>query len=211
MNVLLSDGLRDQQHVGLQLQSLLDELLVGNLAAQVVSFDHLVTLDAVVTGEALTVHDGVDTDGMSVSTGGSTHHDDLAADVLLDILVGLLHGHDVRLDGHNMDVIIVDAVDTATVDHVEGELLVQSLVESHVGLFQTHLLGDLAGSLLTLSVILDGQGEAGLDLTIVHGIAVRLQLSQVQGSIEISLMGIVQSGTHSAATLPFISSMKGLK
>ena len=211
MNVLLSNSLRNQQNISVHLDSLLDELFVGNGAAHVQGLQHLVTLQTVVTSKALTVHDGVDTNGVSIGTGRSTNHHDLAADVLTDVLVDFFHAHGLFFHGDNMDVFVVDSVCTAAVNHVESELLIQRTMVSHVGLFQTHLLSQLTCSLLAALVILDGQSEANLSLTIVHGIAVGLDLGQIQGGIKVSLMHIVQTGTHYALPPSSISSIKGLK
>ena len=109
------------------------------------------------TGEALAVHDGVDAHGVGIGAGGCAHHNDLPADMLADIVVGVLHAHDIGLHGDDVDVLIVHGVDAAAVDHIEGELLVQGGVIGHVGLFQAHLLGDLAGSFFAPLIVLDGQ------------------------------------------------------
>lgn len=66
VDILLGDGLRDQGHISVKLLTLLEELLVGDLRAEVISLDHLVPLQAVMAGKALPVHDGVDAHGMGI-------------------------------------------------------------------------------------------------------------------------------------------------
>ena len=56
----------------MHLDTLGDELLVGHLTTEVVSVDHVVTLQAVVTCEALHIHDRIDTDRVRIGSRASS-------------------------------------------------------------------------------------------------------------------------------------------
>ena len=211
VDVLLGDGLGDQHHVGVDLGGLAEELLVGHLGAQVVGLHHLVALQAVVAGEALAVHDGVDAHGVGVGTGGGAHDHHLAAQVLLQELVVLVHVHGLVGDGLHHDLVVVDGVGQRAVDHIEGEVLVQLLAQGHVGVGQAHLLGDEHGSGRAAVVVLHRQGEGGLNLAVVHGVAVGLDAGQVQGGVKILVANLIQSGAHLPAPPFIMGARKGLK
>ena len=139
MDILLSNGLGDEKHIRINFKCLFKELLVRNLRAHVDCFDHLIAFEPVVAGKALAVHDGIYTDGMRVSSGGSTDHDDFSAEMLADVFISILHAHGLLFDRLNMDTLIVNAVDYGTVDDIEGEFLIEGFCDSDIGFFNAHL------------------------------------------------------------------------
>ena len=198
VHVLLGHGLGHQQHVCVQLYGLLHEVLVLHLGPQVVGFDHLVALETVVAREALPVHDGVDAHGVGVGARGRADEHQLPAEVAADVVVDLLHGHDAALHGLDLDVLVVHRVDAGAVDHVEGEILVQLHGTGHVGLLKAHLPGQLPGGLHAPLVVLHRQGEAQLHLAVVHGVAVGLDPSEIEGPVKALDAHIVESAAHLA-------------
>ena len=122
----------------MQFDALGDKLVVGHLGTQVIGLDHLIALQAIMAGIALHVHDGINTHRVGIGTCRSAHDDDLAADVLLDVLVGLVHVHRVALHLGDINGRIVHRVGAAAIAVEEGEARGQLLVEDHTGILQTH-------------------------------------------------------------------------
>src|SRR5699024_3486623 len=55
------------------------------------------------------------------------------------------------------------------------------------------------------------QGEGGLNLAVVHGVAVGLDAGQVQGGVKILVANLIQSGAHLPAPPFIMGARKGLK
>ena len=83
MQILLGDGLRDEDRVGVELDRLGDEHAVGNLAAEVVGVERAVALQPVVAVKALQVEHRVDPDAVRVGARARADDDDLAAQLAL--------------------------------------------------------------------------------------------------------------------------------
>ena len=83
MEVLLGDGLGDQDRVGLDLDRLGEQDAVGHLAAEVVGLEGAVALEAVVAVVALEVEHRVDSHAVGVRAGAGAHDHDPAPDLLL--------------------------------------------------------------------------------------------------------------------------------
>ncbi len=202
MDVLLGDGLGNEKHVGVDLERLFDKLLVRDLGAQVVSLYHLVALQPVMPGEALAVHYRVDADGMRVRAGGGADEYELSAEMLLDVLVGLLHAHRLLLDGDHVDVLVIHGVRDGAVNDEERELLIKRFGAGDVRLVDAHFADELAGGLHAAFIVLDGQGEGELHLAVVHRVAVSLYAGGIEFGIEIRFMRVVKSARH-GLHLPF--------
>ena len=212
MYILLGNGLGNKKNIGVDFNRLFDEFLVGNLCAHVDSFDHVVAFKSVMACKALAVHDCIDSDGVRIGAGGSADHDDLPAEMLANIFVGFCHAHGFLFNGLHMDVLIVNGMHNAAVNNIECELLVQRLCKRNVGFFNAHFADELACSFHALFIVLNGKGEAELNLAVVHGVAVCLEPCKVESCVKISLVGVIKSAAHYSLP-PFlcISSTKGLK
>ena len=93
VHILLRHSLGDNQRIGVQLQPLGDELLVRHLGTKVVGLHHLVTLQTIMAGITLHVHDGIDTDRMGVGACACANNHNLPSEMLLYIGVRLVHVH----------------------------------------------------------------------------------------------------------------------
>ena len=131
MHVLLRHGLGDEQSVGTEFNGFGYELVVGHLAAEVVRLYHVVAFQAIVSGEALHVHDGVDAHGVGVRARGGAYHYQRTAYLLAYEVIGLVHVPLRALYLGHMDGGIVHGVRTRAVAVEKGEALGQFLMVDH--------------------------------------------------------------------------------
>ena len=140
VNIFLSNGLRYQKGISFQLDRFGDELFIGNLTPQVVSLDHVVAFQSIVSGKSLHVHDGVDSHGVGVGSGTCTYNNQRTSDVFTDELVRFVHIPFRSFYFRDMDAREVHGVCAATVTVEEGESFGQFLVEYDLRVLESHFL-----------------------------------------------------------------------
>ena len=138
LNIFLGDGLGYQKSVGFQLDSFGNKLFIGHLTSQVVSLDHVVTFQSVVSGKSFHVHDGVDTHGVSVGSGTCTYNNQRTSDIFTDELVSFVHIPFRSFYFRNMNTREIHGVRAASVTVEEGVALGQLFVEYYLRVFKTH-------------------------------------------------------------------------
>ena len=117
VQVLLGDGLGDEDHVGAHLDRLRQQHAVGDLAAEVVGLEGAVALEAVVAVVALEVEHRVDAHAVRVRAGARADDHDLAPDVLGGEALDLVLAHVLDVEALALQRGEVDALRAAPVHH----------------------------------------------------------------------------------------------
>ena len=125
--------------IGIEFNGLCQKFLVGNLAAEVVGVEHIVSLKTVMACITFHIHDCIYADSMCVGSCTCSYHDKFTADILPDIFVALVHIHRRALHLGYVYVGIVYRVDQISVTVEKGESWSKFLAESHKRIFKTHL------------------------------------------------------------------------
>ena len=110
MNIFLGNGLTDYQGISMQLDTLGDKLLIGNLATKIVGVNHVIALQPIVAGITFHVHNGVDTHRVGIGTRRGSNNNYLSAYVLTDIFVTLMHIHSGRFHFGHMNAGIIHSM-----------------------------------------------------------------------------------------------------
>src|SRR5450830_1225742 len=173
VDVLLRDDLAHQDGVGIALERRLEELRAGDLRAHVERFHLGIALQAVVPGEALHVHDGVDADRVCVALDGRADDAEPAPELLFDEGVDGVVVHLLDLEVVPFDLVGIDAGVGAAVGHVKRVLGVDGLALGDAHGVEAELLQVLLADVGGLDLVGDRQGEGELNDPVVTSIAVR--------------------------------------
>ena len=107
------------------------------------------------SGKSFSVHNCIDTYGMSICTCGSTYYYDLSAEVLFDIFIHFIHRHGLFFYCLYMDISVVYCVNAAAVANVECKFCIQSMVMCYVDIFQSHQFAKLSCCFFSALIIFD--------------------------------------------------------
>ena len=94
-------------------------------------------------GVALHVHNGINTYGVGIRTGGSTDNDNLAPEMLTYVLVRIRHGHHIGFHFRNIDRLVVNGMGTTAITVEERKSRRQLLVVNDRWILHSHLLDEL--------------------------------------------------------------------
>src|SRR5659263_655190 len=145
----------------------------GDLRAHVERVHLGIALQAVVPGEALHVHDGVDADRVRVALDGRADDAELAPELLLDKGVDGVVVHLLDLEVVPFDLVGIDAGVGAAVGHVKRVLGVDGLALGDAHGVEAELLEELLADVGGFDGVGDRQGEGELDDPVATSIAVR--------------------------------------
>ena len=113
---------------------------------------------------------------MGVCAGAGANDDNLPTNILLDILVGFIHIHHIRLNFRDIYAAIVHSMCATPVAVEECESRCQLLIIHHTRIFKTHALHKLFRCLNSLRATWNRQSKTQLHLSVVHSVAIRLDL-----------------------------------
>ena len=172
VGVLLGDDLRDQHGIRSDLARRVDQFGHEHLGAEVVHRHLAVVLQPLLPREPLDVEDRVDPHRVGVGADARTDDDELAAQPLADLGVGVAGGQQRELPLVDDDVAHVDEVGDRPVDDEEREVRAHRLGVHEQRRLEPHLGRELERGTLGTLVVRQGQGEGHLHHAVAGRVAV---------------------------------------